>query len=77
MLIFNIWRFRKITLPSRSESRSLPCEGGLWRDARVVEWGGLENRCALWAPRVRIPVSPRVKGNVAQRAGLPFTVPIL
>ena len=22
---------------------------GAWRDARAAEWGGLENRCSLWA----------------------------
>lgn len=30
------------------------------RDARAVEWGGLENRCPpAGGPRVRIPVSPQ------------------
>jgi hypothetical protein len=28
------------------------------RDARVVDRGGLENRCTLKVPRVRIPLSP-------------------
>ena len=34
----------------------------------MVERGGLENRCALCVPRVRIPVSPpaTVHGNIAQ-----------
>ena len=32
-----------------------------WRGARVVEWGGLENRCAFCVPWVRIPPSPQVK----------------
>ena len=30
------------------------------RGARVVERGGLENRCGLWSPRVRIPAPPLV-----------------
>ncbi len=31
----------------------------LWRDAGVVERGGLENRCGLYGPPwVRIPLSP-------------------
>jgi hypothetical protein len=29
-----------------------------WRDARAVESGGLENRCPVSGPRVRIPLSP-------------------
>ena len=29
-----------------------------WRGAGVVERGGLENRCALWVPWVRIPPPP-------------------
>ena len=35
MLVFNIWPFRKITLPLCSESRSLPCEGGF---GEMPEW---------------------------------------
>ncbi len=30
------------------------------RDARVAESDGLENRCALWVPWVRIPLPPLV-----------------
>ncbi len=31
------------------------------RDARAVDWGGLENRCPpIGGPRVRIPVSPPI-----------------
>lgn len=29
------------------------------RDARAVEWDGLENRCPFHGPRVRIPLSPQ------------------
>ena len=31
-----------------------------WRGAGVVERGGLENRCTLWVPWVRIPPPPPV-----------------
>ena len=32
--------------------------GSPWRDARVAESDGLENRCASWVPWVRIPLPP-------------------
>ena len=30
----------------------------VWKGARAAEWDGLENRCSLWLPWVRIPPSP-------------------
>ena len=36
-----------------------PCaKNKYWRGAGVVEQAGLENRCTLWVPWVRIPPSP-------------------
>ena len=46
---------------SRADAaESLPCSRRTpWRGARVVEWGGLENRCGGFpVPRVRIPPPP-------------------
>lgn len=38
----------------------------------MVERGGLENRCALWAPGVRIPPSPHRLGRANRKTGLWF-----
>jgi hypothetical protein len=49
--------------PGRDRRRGVPITIGSGayyrRDARAVEWGGLENRCSAYAgPGVRIPLSP-------------------
>ena len=34
-----------------------------WKDAGVVDRGGLENRYTLWVSRVRIPVFPQKQAS--------------
>ena len=45
------WQQRSAQLPH-------DCPKGAWRDARVAESDGLENRCTFWVPWVRIPLPP-------------------
>ncbi len=40
-----------------------------WRDGRADECDGLENRCALWAPWVRIPLPPPTGHSTGMATG--------
>ena len=52
---------RKHLADSEKSTNFVPLSKTTGRDAGVVDRGGLENRCAFQAPRVRIPVSPQTK----------------
>ena len=59
-----IEKFRNFVLAKREAPPPDKQKGAVkqpttWKDAGVVDRDGLENRCTLWVPRVRIPVFPQ------------------
>jgi hypothetical protein len=64
-----IWQKVKISL--QMEWNPVKSANTFWRDGRVVECGGLENRCPpSGGPGVRIPLSPQDKLLPWQRRGI-------